>query len=262
LDNLSVAAMWRVTYMTQTASQPLPGTDVGGLIFGPSGDPLYAKLDVSGWNFGGLQLGVLYRPLSLLRFGLSYRSKVVANGTGTTTTTDPTGNALELETRTSFTNPHIFRAGAALNLLQDRLLVAVDAKYLLYAEAYKTIDTTVFMNGIPITNQTPTHWKNAYSMHLGGEYVVLPRLRVRAGYELVMSATPKAYAQASMAPPGASHAFSLGLGIQVVDHLSVDLAGIYIAYETRVKTATANNAGPGVYASNTAQLALSASYRM
>lgn len=263
LDNLSLAAMWRITYMSQTAKQPVPGSDLGGLFLGPNGDPIYANLEVNGLNFGGLQLGLLYRPIRALRLGLTYRSKVVANGTGTTKSTDPTsGSSLELETRTSFTSPHIFRLGAAVSALQDRLLLAADFKYLMYAEAYKSIDTVVVMNGVPITNQTITKWKDAYTMHLGAEYAALPILRIRAGYELVTSATNKDYAQASMAPPGVSHAFTLGVGISVLDALSVDLAGVYIAYETRVEKATPNNAGPGLYGSNTGQIALSATYRM
>jgi hypothetical protein len=53
-----------------------------------------------------------------------------------------------------------------------------------------------------------------------------------------------------------------GLAIQPVDHLSIDLSGIYIAYSTKVERATKYNAGPGTYASNSGRIALSATYRM
>src|SRR6185312_6387881 len=106
LDNLSIAAMWRVSYMSQSATQPV---SPDGMVRDASGNPIYAKLDVNGWNFGGLQLGVFYKPVPSLRFGFTYRSKVAVNGTGTTTTTNPAdGMTLKLDTRAPFTNPHIF----------------------------------------------------------------------------------------------------------------------------------------------------------
>jgi long-chain fatty acid transport protein len=263
LDNLSLAAMWRISYMTQSATQPVPGNGVGRLFQDASGNPIYADLSVSGLNFAGLQLGVLYKPVPSLRLGLSYRSKVAVEGTGTTKSQSPVDGALlSLDTRTTFTSPHIFRLGAALSFLQDRLLVAADFKYLMYAEAFKTIDTTVVMNGVSMTTQTQAHWKDAYTMHLGVEYAVQSVLHVRAGYELVTSATRKSYALASMAPPGLSHAATVGLGVEPVPGLSVDMSGIYIAYSTKVEEATPNNAGPGTYASNSGQIALSATYRL
>jgi long-subunit fatty acid transport protein len=263
LDNLSVSAMWRATYMTQSATQAVPGNGVGGLFLDRSGDPLYAKLDVNGWNFGGVQLAVLYKPLPFLRLGLSYRSKVKVEGTGTTTSVNPVdGSPLALDTSTSFTNPHSFRVGAAVTALQDRLLIAADFKYLMYAEAYKSIDTTIVMNGVSMVNRTIANWKDAYSLLLGAEYKLLPILRLRAGYELVTSATRKAYATNSMAPPGFSNAVTIGVGVQVIDQLSIDASAVYIAYETKVDKGTAHNAGPGTFASNTGQFGLSATYRM
>jgi long-subunit fatty acid transport protein len=150
----------------------------------------------------------------------------------------------------------------AVSTLNDRLLISGDFKYLMYAEAFESIDTTVIMNGEPRTNHTITNWKDAYAMLLGAEFAALPVLRLRAGYELVTSATPEDYAKNAMAPPGVSHGFTLGVGLEVVDRLSVDVAGTYIAYETKVETATPDNAGVGTYGSNTGQIGLSATYRM
>jgi long-subunit fatty acid transport protein len=254
LDNLSVAAMWRATYLTTTSTSPLTSP----YIYTEGGpDPSYAKTDVNGWNFGGFELGVLYRPLPSLRFGLTYRSKVVTEGTGKL---DVAG--MRFDVTAPFANPHGFRLGAAHSMLDDRLLLAADFKYLLYGEAFKTIDTRIVMNGVETTRQTLTNWKNAFSVHLGAEYAVLPLLRLRAGYSLVQSATPEDYANARYAPPGFSHAFTLGAGVNVLKFLSVDVAGVYIAYQTRVEEKTPNNSGPGLYGSNAAQIAASATLRM
>ena len=260
LDNLSIAAMWRISYMSQSATQPV---SPDGMIRDASGNPIYAKLNVNGWNFGGLQLGVFYKPLPSLRFGLTYRSKVAVTGTGTTTTTNPAdGMQLKLDTTAPFTNPHILRGGVAWTTLQDKLLIAADFKYLFYAEAYKNITTTVVMDGMPIDTVTVTKWKNAYAMQFGAEYAAFAEVSFRAGYTMVMSATPKDYAKAAMAPPGASHGVSIGVGLHVIDNLSLDAAVEYIAYSVKVDRATKENAGVGTYASNSGQFGLSATYRM
>ena len=255
LENLSLAAMWRATYLTTSSTSPLSSPYI--YTEGAPG-PSYATTDVNGWNFGGFELGVLYRPLPALRLGLTYRSKVVVEGTGKL---GVPGMEFDV-TSAPFTNPHGFRFGAAVSALDDRLLLAADFKYLLYGEAFKTIDTTFIMNGVEMTRTTKTNWENAFSVHLGAEYAVLPLLRVRGGYSLVQSATPKAYADARYAPPGFSHAFTLGVGVNVLKSLSVDLAGVYIAYQTRVEEKTPNNSGPGLYGSNAAQIAASATLRL
>lgn len=261
LDNLSVALMWRATYVLQKATQPVAGGGVGGVIVDPSGNPIYADLDVSGWDFTGLQAGVFYKPIPSLRIGLSYRSKVKVDATGTTKSKNPVdGSSVALDTTQSFSSPHTFRAGVAWTTLHDKLMFAADFKYLMYAEAYKSIDTIVVMNGMSIHNPTITNWKDAYTVNLGSEYEVSDGWWLRAGYLYVTSATPKDYAKAAMAPPGASNAVTAGLGIKIVEQLNVDLAGAVTFYETEVDTATPDNAGVGTYGSNTTQLAVSATY--
>lgn len=254
LDNLSVAAMWRATYLTTSSTSPLTSP----YVYTPGGpDPSYANTEVNGWNFGGFELGVLYRPAPFLRLGLTYRSKVIVEGTGSLSAA-----GMMFDVTAPFANPHSFRAGAAVTALHDRLLLAADFKYLLYGEAFKTIDTIIVMNGMENTRSTPTNWMNTFSAHLGAEYAVLPIARLRAGYSLVQSATPEDHADARYAPPGFSHAFTLGVGIEVLERLSIDLAGVYIAYETRVETKTPRNSGPGLYGSNAAQIAASATFRL
>lgn len=197
-----------------------------------------------------------------MRFGFTYRSKVTVNSSGTTTTTDPTsGTALRLDTRAPFTNPHIFRGGVAWTTAQEKLLIAANFKYLLYAEAYKSITTTVVMNGREMANETVTNWQNAYAVQVAAEYKAFETTSFRAGYTMVMSATPKDYAKAGMAPPGASHGVSVGVGSTVIDNLSVDFALEYISYAVKVEKATPDNAGVGTYASNSGQFGVSATYR-
>src|SRR6185436_14027619 len=99
-----------------------------------------------------------------------------------------------IETRLGYTNPHMFRAGFALGLANDKLLIAGDFKYLLYADAFKDTKTTTVMNGQEKTNTKVLNWINAYTVQVGAEYKAGDIVRLRAGYILASSATPKEYA--------------------------------------------------------------------
>lgn len=260
-DTLTLGAGWRITYMTQSISTPLPGRQVGGTVLGPDKQPIYGDIDVSGINFGGLQLGALWKPDPNVRFGFSYRSKVTTVGTGTTKSKNPLdGSAISLDTEQPFPTPHMFRAGIAVTAMDNRFLFATDVKYMMYEEAWKSLDTTTTRNGMKMTTHTPTNWKDAYNVHLGGEYMVTDSFRVRAGYILSTTATPETYAKAFMAPPGHAHCWTAGLGFALAKSFNLDVAGSFIHLATQIDTATPENAGAGIYASTTGEISLSATY--
>jgi long-chain fatty acid transport protein len=261
LDTLSLGLMWRITYMTQNISTPLPGKNIGGTILGPDKNPVYGVIDVTGVNFAGLQAGLFWKPSPSLRFGFSYRNKVTVVGKGTTKSTNPiSGEPISLETEQPFPSPHTFRAGVAISALHDKFLWSTDVKYMMYGEAFPNLETTTIRNGMASTTKTPTNWKDAYNVHLGSEYQVTEGFRARAGYILSTTATPEAFAKAFMAPPGVAHCWSLGLGFKAMEHLDIDVAGSYIVLRTKIDTATPENAGVGIYASHTGELSLTAVY--
>jgi len=260
-DNLSIGAMWRATYMTQSVSTALPaGAPAGVVVDRANNKPVTADLAVTGLDFTGFQLGMVYTPGPGLRLGFSYRSKVMVTGTGTTTTTLST--PISVDTRQEFGNPHIFRGGFAVRALHDKLMIAMDFKYLMYAEAFRDLRTVTIMNGQESTRLTPAHWKDSYSVQLGSELALSETWRARAGYALATMATPNEYASAFMAPPGISHLFSVGLGIRVLDELNVDVAAAYASVHTLVEQATEHNAGVGVHAAKSGMFSLSATYRL
>lgn len=262
LDNLSFGATWRITYMTQTATTSVSTPLYPGVLLNPSThQPLYADVDVNGLNFGGYELGVLYKALPGLRLGFSYRSKVVVEGSGKTKAANPLGGSLSLDTKTTFTYPHAFRGGLAVTLLEDKLLLAAEFKYLMYAEAFKTLNTTIYMNGMPSTQVQPLYWKDSFVLLLGAEYR-LGMFRPRAGYALVTSATNEAYAIQFLAPPGVSHLGTIGLGLDVLEHLSIDLSAGYVVLAKHIDTATVNNGGIGEYASHGGEFSLSGTFHM
>lgn len=263
LDNLSFGASWRMTYMIQKVDTVPEAGPPTGILRDLDGNPVRAKIDLTGFSFTGFQLGLLYRPIPALRLGLSYRSKVTVDGEGETTTTDPlSGNTLVIPTMQSFSDPHAIRAGFAVTLLEDKLLLAGDFKYLMYSEAFKTINTTTVQNGVSSTNVQVTNWIDAYNIQLGAEYQLSDLVSVRAGYIMATTATPDDYALAFMAPPGNSHLGSIGLGLKVLESLNVDTAFAYVSAGHRVARATEFNAGVGRYVSNAFQFALSLTYHI
>jgi long-subunit fatty acid transport protein len=263
LDNLSLGVMWRVTYMIQSVSTPVPtgGAPAGVLLNAMRTEAVNADIDVTGINFTGLQVGLLYKVVPSLRLGFTYRNKVVVDGTGTTTT-HLGATPIKLDTQSGFTNPHMFRAGLAWTTLNDKLLLAADFKYIMYAEAFKELKTVTVMNGKENVKYQPAYWKDAYNVQLGAEYKAGDTFRFRAGYIMATSATPEKYALAFMAPPGVSHLVGAGLGIAALDNLDVDLAAAYVVLQSRINTATPYNAGVGLYASHAGEFSLSATFHM
>jgi long-chain fatty acid transport protein len=263
LDNLSIALMWRITYMTQQVSSPLPSNNSPGVISNADKTQVTnADIDVTGLNFYGFQFGVAYKPVPSLSLGFTYRNKVDVQGTGFTTVT-VLGKPNKFETKSGFTNPHSFRGGLAWSVLNDKLLLAMDVKYLLYAEAFKQLKTTVQDKpkpAKPTVNTSNQYWKNSAVLQLGAEYKTTDWLALRAGYTVLNSATRADYAIAFGAPPGISHLITGGLGFKVLDSLDVDVAGSYVVLEGRVKTKTPDNAGPGLYAAHGGMISLSATY--
>lgn len=267
LDNLSLGLMWRATYMVQSLDVPTPimngFSPPAGILLNPDRTAsANAKIEATGMNFGGFQVGLLYRPLRNLRIGLTYRSEVAVNGQGTTTVTLGS-NTMVLETRMGYTNPHMFRGGLALTLLEEKLLLAADFKYLLYAGPFKELlTTTVSSAGVEMVKAQPAYWKNAYTVQLGAEYTLSDTIRLRAGYIAASSATTSDYAISYMAPPGLSHLVGGGIGLHVLDSLNVDFAAAYVVLASHVDKATEWNAGVGTYASHGMELSLSATYHL
>jgi long-subunit fatty acid transport protein len=251
LDNLSLGLMWRMTYMTQSVSTPLPANKAPGAVIDTStGQVVNADVKVTGMNFTGLQVGLFYKPLPSLRLGFSYRAKVTVNGSGTTTTRLGTSEIV-LDTRQGYSNPHSLRAGLAWTGLDDKLMVAADLKYLMYAEAFKELGTTTESASKPAsTTYTKAYWKDSVSVHVGAEYKFGQSWCARLGYSLVTSATNPDYALSYFAPPGNAHQFLGGVGIKVLDSLNMDIAAGYVVLTSKVDTATPDNAGAGIYGSH------------
>jgi long-subunit fatty acid transport protein len=264
-DQLSLGANWRATYLASSAKAPLPtpGQPPDVLIV-PADDDVrgskdsvaHTNIDTSGWNLTGYQVGVLYRPISALRIGLSYRSNVVVDSEGHI---KAQGQSFPAKQR--FYNPASFRGGVAFTAFQDKLLVAGDLKYLMY-NVWKTNTVKVKQGTKWVSNDQPANSTNAYNLHFGVEYKLSDIVRIRGGYVRSTTATPPDYALAAMAPPGHSHLVSFGVGVSALKQLTVDTAFAFVHAGEWVHEKTPYNAGPGLYTNETIQLSLSLIYHI
>jgi long-subunit fatty acid transport protein len=179
---------------------------------------------------------------------------VTVDGTGTTTTKIGP-SAVVLDTKQSYSNPHAFRVGFAWTGLDERLMLAADLKYLMYAEAFKELGTTTMMANKPAsTAYTKAYWKDSISVHLGAEYKLADSWWGRLGYSLVTSASNPDYVLSYFAPPGNAHQFLGGIGVKVLDSLTMDIAAGYVVLTSKVDKATEYNAGAGIYGSHSFEI--------
>lgn len=243
-----VGLSYRVTYLSYLVEAP-QGTPAGTLV--------NAKTDLSGWNFLGVQLGILARATKTTRLGFTYRNKVTANMTGSTD-----GGGLSLDTSAELSAPHSFKVGVAQQVLDERLLLAFDLKWALYQESSKRIDIKTTIPGLGKQTQTVAlDWKNAWTASVGAEYRIAPEgPALRTGYTLIQSATAESQVQPTTVPPGLGHAIHLGAGLSV-SKLELDLGGYYLFGGKHVQT-DGTGFPSGDYRMNAILGAVSATYRL
>ena len=243
-----VGLSYRVTYMSYLVEAPQVT---------PAGTVVNSKTDLSGWNFLGLQLGILARATKTTRLGLTYRNKVTANMNGSSD-----GGGLSLDSKAEFSAPHSFKVGVAQLLLNERLLLAFDLKWSLYHESSKNIAVKTTIPGLGEQTQTVAlDWKNAWTASVGAEYRLAPEgPALRTGYTLIQSATSESRVQPTTVPPGLGHAIHFGAGMSL-SKLDLDLGGYYLFGGKHVQTdGTAFPSGD--YRMNALLGAVSATYRL
>jgi long-chain fatty acid transport protein len=243
-EKISIGLAYRISYasLSTDLTQPTPA------------GPVRAEQDLSGTNFAGVHVGALFRATPDLDIGLSYKNKVNVSLSG-----DVTAFGAKQDSESELATPHRFALGAGQKLLDGKLLLAVDAKYLLYKNSSKELPVTV--NGVEQPPQI-LEWKNVFGFNVGAEYLVTERVPVRLGYEFTQSATPKERPLFFATPPGALHGIHVGAGLRL-DNLDLDLGALYAFGKSDVGAsdiATGHPAFPGTYEMKTRAVALSATY--
>lgn len=246
-EGLSVGASYRITYAQQKTSLMAP-------VFDPmAGMPVPTRLEseLSGTNFLGFQLGASYAATEDLHLAATFRSKVTTEVTGSTTMFGQ-----DFDTTSEVSTPHRLLLGAHHEFMDDRLLLALNLKYLFYAGSNDEVDTTV---ETPMGDQTTTQefgWKNVPAFGLGAEYMATEMVPVRLGYSFSLSATPEENANPFAPAPSPIHGLHAGTGVRM-DSLDLDLGGQYVLQRGEAEP---SGGLPGAYEFDAFVVSLSATY--
>lgn len=226
LDNLSVGVAYRVGLAAMRAQAPMTVGPYSGA----------GKIGVSGKNFAGFQLGVRYQPVSNLDLGLSYRNRTVTELKG-----DTQLNGSVFQTKTNLTQPDELVAGAALSMLESKLVLTLDLKAWLYGNAKEA-----------------EGWDNSFAIGLGAEYWVARHIPLRAGLFAAKSAIGEEAANPFSQTPGTMYSAAIGSGLKI-DYVTFDLSLGLRGGSGTVKQGYAN---PGDYSFSVPYASLSATYQL
>ena len=156
-----------------------------------------------GWN---AQIGLLYRPLTNLQFGLSYKSQYTVHSTGDASgdpyaqfpPTPPGPLAFHYDAEVDNTFPQQVSVGASWKFHpQWRLAAQVD--WIDWADAFSTLPVILKNGNNPTVNSVlgssfqdniPLNWKSEFVYRVGLEYAMTQNLYLRAGYSYGHSPVP------------------------------------------------------------------------
>ncbi len=218
----------------------------------------------TGW---GYNVAAMYKS-DVVNVGLSYRSKIKVNATGTSRvipTSSTSANAITV------TTPDMFSAGLAF-FPMDGLTISLNVDWVNWTKfdqlAFNYSTPLIVPTGIPvppvvsISNITVReNWKATTAFRVGAEWEASEELRLRLGY--AYDPTPVKDSEFTpLLPTNDIQTFSTGLGYDLTDEVSVDLAYMYVLFKDRQQTAsTGSNASRnGLYETNIHIFASSVSY--
>lgn len=143
------------------AYQVLPNLSVGASIHFNYSELEIDKAEADGTTFG-YQLGLLYTPQKNVFIGISYTSPQEINYEDVIVPAPGSSADLALE------SPQQIAAGISVELLDKRLLVGIEGRWINWGDA----------NGYE-----DFEWDDQYAVSIGAQYVLIPdKLTIRAGY--------------------------------------------------------------------------------
>jgi len=189
-----------------------------------------------GW---GYNLGALFKS-DMLNIGVTYRSKITVDANGTSSLLSPAvGTSLNT---IQVTLPDMLSAGFAFFPV-DNVTVSVNVDWV----NWKKFNELAFKYNpaLPLLGSSktvPQNWKATTAFRLGLEWAYSQDLRFRSGYTY----DPSAISDVEFTPLLPSNdiqTFSVGLGYDMSDALTVDLAYMYVLFKDRQQVASVSIPG-------------------
>ena len=280
MDNLSLGLGASFVYGKVSMSHRVTAfsalTAVGGGFYAPtvSTTPGTVNLDGTATGFG-FDVGVMYKPITILSVGVSFRSETKLNFSGTATFSGMQASAPYFpggDGKASLPMPMNLWGGIAFTGI-DRLTIEGDLQYIDWT-VYKDLSITLpagppinlvvagptFMPGYVMQASTtyPKNWDKGYIFRLGGEYTLNDQLALRLGG--IYDYTPQPNSKIEPMLPDANRLdLTAGAGMKLNEHVSVDVAYMIVLFSNR-STSTAPLAG-GTYESIANLFAVDISYK-
>ncbi|MDA8427857.1 MAG: outer membrane protein transport protein [Geobacteraceae bacterium] len=195
----------------------------------------------------GYNLGLKWKPLPALSFGVAYRSEITLHieGNANFLATTPTGNTLiGFNSTTTDTRNRAYSSASTTITLPDSLTLAVawqpTGKLTVEFDAERTgwssfNNLDINFNSSQMShfnnNPIPLNWKDAWCYKFGGQYAVNKNLDLRAGYMYDTNPIPDS-TLGPILPDADRHSFSVGSGIHV-DNVTLDMAYMFTHFEDR-----------------------------
>ncbi|MBT0667978.1 outer membrane protein transport protein [Novosphingobium profundi] len=201
----------------------------------------HQRLKGDGWDIGWSVGAQLHQgPVSL---GLTYKSAIEHKLKGTLTNSDLLGPLASqnytLSTHATFSTPW-----QAIGSVRYRVTPAMTLNFQAIRSGWSEFDSIDL--GDPVNVSVPENYRDVWSLAGGVDYVVDPRLTVRAGLQWAQTPTRDGERDARV-PDSDRLNFSAGASYAATKNLTVDFAASYISFEdTTIDRTTAAYAGTAV----------------
>ena len=195
----------------------------------PFENPPMLNLDLSATGVG-FNAGIIYKFVPELSLGISYRSSVKLDATGSAKF-DPNYTVLALPTgdaSASITLPATGYAGLACKVMKN-LEVEADYQYVGWS-SYKEL--AIEFKADPTKNKvSPKNYQDTYILRIGAEYT-MDDIQLRAGYLYDHSPVSSAYVD-PMLPDNNRNGYNIGVGYKICEQWRVDASYLFLKFDQR-----------------------------
>ncbi len=218
-DNLFVSAAFVYSFANVDITQKAPQTPFAGDAF--------TSLSGKDNSAFGYNLGVLYKPVEGLSFGVSFHSQINYKFKGTATTTGAKQLAALLpngDVTAQLKTPYNLVFGAAYDVI-PQLKISADVQLVGWS-SYDTLKVD-FSNPQYTDISSPRNYKNSYILRFGADYKLLPELAVLGGIYYDKSPVDPQYVNPSL-PDANRLGFSIGVDYKLTNNLQVSAGYLFI----------------------------------
>jgi long-chain fatty acid transport protein len=199
-------------------------------------------LDLKATGYG-FNLGALYKFNPELSLGVSYRSSVKLDATGTAQfTPDIPGSTPSGDAAAAIELPSTAFVGLAYKVMNN-FEVEADYQYVGWS-SYKEL-VIEFKKDPSKNSHNPKDYENTYIIRVGGEYT-MNEFQFRAGY--LYDHSPVATKHVDPLLPDANrNGINVGLGYKINQNINIDFSYMYLKFDRRTASGTDfdNNGNPG-----------------